>query len=106
MKVQDGTLKFSFVVKNSGQVAGKVVPQAYWRLLNGLIAPPAKRLLRFKKIELLPGEARTLAYVVTVAEFRQLTPANKWVVTPASIEIQVGNNAETLELLKTRFTIN
>ncbi len=92
----NGMLKFSFEIKNTGKVAGKVVPQAYWRQMDGDIAPPEKRLLRFEKIELQPGESRTLSYAVPASEFRSLTVDKKWVIAPGQIEIQIGDNAETI----------
>ena len=92
----NGVLRLSFTVTNTGKVAGKVVPQVYWRALVARIAPPEKRLLRFEKIPLQPGESRSLAYTIPVGEFRGLTPDMHWVIDPGEIEIQVGDSAETI----------
>jgi len=101
----DGVLRFSFRVANIGRVAGKAVPQVYWRELVAQTTPPEKRLLRFDKIELQPGESRTVTDEVPVGEFRSLTPDVRWVVDPGAIEIQVGDNAEDI-LLSARFAIS
>ena len=98
IKVVGGSANISFTVRNTGARKGKVVPQVYWRLLAGHVAPPEKRLLRFDKIDLEPNEERRLSYEVPVSEFRQLTFDSQWVVDPASIEIQVGDNAEAITL--------
>lgn len=99
-----GILKLSFVVENTGNRPGKVVPQVYWRLLKGFFAPPEKRLLRFTKAALQPGESMTIRHEIPAAEFRQLNLAGKWVVAPAEIEIQVGDNAESI-MMKDNFSI-
>jgi beta-glucosidase len=96
VSAQNDILKFSFTVTNTGTAPGKVVAQSYWRLLCGEIAPPEKRLLRFDKISLAPGESRIIEYEIPVAEFRQLTKENKWIVDSSAIEIQVGDNAESI----------
>jgi beta-glucosidase len=96
VSAQNDILKFSFTVTNTGTEPGKVVAQSYWRLLCGEIAPPEKRLLRFDKISLAPGESRIIEYEIPVAEFRQLTKENKWIVDSSAIEIQVGDNAESI----------
>jgi beta-glucosidase len=96
VSTREGVLKFSLTVKNMGPKTGKVVAQTYWRLLHGEIAPPEKRLLRFEKLELTPGESRILKYEIPVVEFRQLTTENKWVVEPAPIELEAGDNAESI----------
>ncbi len=104
VKKNRGTLKLSFEVKNTGSMTGKVVPQVYWRLLKGIVAPPEKRLLRFDKVELKPGESRMISYRIPVKDFSQLTLDNKWSVEPASIEIQICDNAEDIKM-KQVFTI-
>lgn len=100
-----GVLRFSATVANTGAVAGQVVPQVYWRQMVGRITPPEKRLLRFSKVELKPGESRSLAWEVPVSEFRSLTPDLHWVVDPGQIELQLGDNAESISR-SARFTID
>lgn len=95
---KDGRLKFSFAVTNTGSRPGKVVPQVYWRDLVASITPPEKRLLRFEKLELQPGEIRPLSFEVPVNEFRSLTADMRWINEPGDIEIQIGDSAESVSL--------
>jgi hypothetical protein len=81
------------------------VAQLYWRDLVARLAPPEKRLLRFAKLELRPGESRTLSFEVPVAEFRTLAPDMTWIVDPGEIELQAGDNAEDPAMLRRSFTI-
>ena len=94
---KDGLLKFTIEAANTGAMAGKAVPQIYWRDNGAHIAPPEKRLLRFAKVELQPGERRTLSFEVPVAEFRQLTADKKWILDPRNIELQLGEHAESIQ---------
>jgi beta-glucosidase len=103
---QDGMLKLSFEVKNTGAIPGQVVPQVYWRQGLGEIAPPEKRLLRFDKLELQPGEAKTVSFAVPVAEFRSLTRDMKWTILPGRIDLQAGDSAESPAMLKGSFEIS
>jgi beta-glucosidase len=99
-----GTLELGFKVTNDGERPGKVVPQVYWRDLVAQVAPPEKRLLRFEKFELKPGESRTVTFAVPVAEFRSLSIDGRWIIEPGEVEIQVGDHAEAVSL-KGLFTI-
>lgn len=104
---KDGVLKFTCNVKNTGKVAGKAVPQIYWR--QGApceVAPPEKRLLRFDKVELAPGESRELSFSVPVAEFRALTRDCRWIIpTGATHQLQLCENAEAVRA-KAEFKIS
>jgi beta-glucosidase len=93
-----GSLELAFKVANDGDRTGKVVAQVYWRDLVAQVAPPEKRLLRFEKIELRPGETREVSLTVPVGEFRSLTVDGRWIIDPGEIEIQVGDNAEAISL--------
>jgi beta-glucosidase len=104
VQVKYGLLKFSFEMKNTGKVPGATVAQAYWRQLEGDIAPPEKRLLRFERVELQPGESRTVSYEVPSGEFRSLSVDKHWEIMPGPIEIQIGDNAESITAKK-RFVL-
>jgi beta-glucosidase len=96
---KDGVLKFTCAVKNTGKVAGKAVPQIYWRQgAPNEVAPPEKRLMRFEKVSLAPGESRELAFEIPVAEFRALTRDNRWIIpTASSHELQLCEHAEAVK---------
>src|SRR5262249_29258528 len=54
-----GSVEVSVTVKNTGSRAGKEVVQMYLRDVVASITPPGKRLKRFAKIDLEPGQPRT-----------------------------------------------
>lgn len=87
---RDGTLEVSVTVANTGQRTGKEVVQLYVRDLYASITPAMKRLRGFEKIELRPGERRTVSFRVPVRELAFVGPDNRWVVEPGEFEVQVG----------------
>ena len=105
LSVKGDKVKISFTVKNTGKVTGKVVPQVYWRDLIASTAPPEKRLLRFKKVELAPGESKLISFTVPVKEFWCINLKMKKVVEPGDIHIQVGDYAESSKLLVKKLTL-
>ena len=57
-------LTVSVTVTNSGARAGKEVVQLYLSDLVASLTPPGKRLKRFAKVALQPGQARTLTFTL------------------------------------------
>ncbi|MCH5212445.1 MAG: glycoside hydrolase family 3 C-terminal domain-containing protein, partial [Oscillospiraceae bacterium] len=65
----NGTVKFTVDVKNAGTVAGKDVVQLYVAHPNagqGLV--PQKQLKGFEKVELVPGETKTVTITLNVRD--------------------------------------
>ncbi len=58
------TLKVCVDVKNTGSRAGKEVVQLYVSDLNGTIERPVKELKGFEKVELQPGETKTVEFEI------------------------------------------
>jgi len=93
VKVTGGTsLSVSFKVTNTGTVAGKAVPQVY---LDQTPDGAVKRLIGFSKLDLAPGESKT---VTLTADPRLLASfdvkANNWNVAGGSYKIAVAQDAE------------
>jgi len=77
-------------VKNTGSVTGKEVVMLFSKQLYASITPDVKRLRRFEKISLEPGEAKTLTFVLPVKELGFINLNNKKVVEAGEYEIQMG----------------
>ena len=93
VKVTGGdTLTVSFKVTNTGKLPGKAAPQVY---LNQTPSEALKRLVGFAKIDLAPGEAKT---VTLSADPRLLahfdTVANDWTVEGGAYAVSVAQDAE------------
>ena len=98
--VLDGNkLSISFVIKNTGKIAGKAVPQVYLApadyKLAGWEAP--KRLVGFSKVALKPGEKRTVKLTVDprlMATYQ--TSANSWQIKEGSYNVLLGQASDAL----------
>lgn len=85
------TLRVSVTVANTGDRAGQEVVQLYSRDLYASITPSVKRLRRFEKIALAPGEARTVTFTLPVSDLAFIGLDNRPVVEPGGFEMMVGD---------------
>jgi len=88
----------SVTVTNSGSRAGKEVVQLYVTDLVASLTPAGKRLKRFAKIHLEPGQSRTLSFRLRQEDLAFVDTNNKSVVEPGEFEISIGG-------LKEKFTL-
>ena len=84
------TLVVTVNVTNIGDRAGKEVAQLYVRDLYATVSPPVRRLRSFQKIELAPGERRTLVLRVPVRDLAHVGLDNQWIVEPGEFEVMIG----------------
>lgn len=87
-------LVVSFKVTNTGKLIGKDVPQLY---LTGMPGRAQQRLLGWSKIELQPGETRSVTLQVDtrlLADFD--VKAQGWAVAPGSYALGLGHSATEL----------
>lgn len=98
------TLRVSFTVKNTGARPGVAVPQVYVRDYFSSVVKPERQLAAFTRVELAPGESRTVTVEVGLRALRTLGPDYVWRVEPGDFEIQLGDNAENI-LLRTDMTV-
>jgi len=89
-------LTVSVTVTNSGQRAGKEIVQLYLSELVASLSPPGKRLKRFAKIYLNPGQSRTLTFQLRPDDLSFIGANNKPVVEPGEFEVTIAG-------LKNRF---
>ena len=92
-------LTVTLTVKNTGTVAGATVAQIYVGEHSPTIPRPAYELKAFQKIELAPGESRTVALTLDRRSFAFWSPKSKdWQVDPARFTIFAGDSSEHLPL--------
>lgn len=96
-----GSVRFSFQVKNTGPREGKEVAQVYYHEDVTSVVTPLKRLIRFQKVGLKPGESRRLEFSIPAHEMAVWNVQMKRVVEPGTIELMVGPAAED-EFIKLR----
>ncbi len=88
----------SVTVRNSGRRAGQEVVQLYVSDLVASLAPAGKRLKRFAKVYLEPGQSRTLTFKLHHDDLSFIGIDNKAVVEPGEFEVMVGGLKDKFEL--------
>jgi beta-glucosidase len=91
-----GSITVSVVVKNTGDRAGKEVVQLYVSDLYRSISPPNRELKGFQKIELQPGQTKTVSFKLTPADLSFVGLDNKWITEPGVFKVNVSNLQESL----------
>src|SRR5215216_6048028 len=91
-------LRVSVVVKNTGNRAGKEAVLVYVSDLAASISPPGKRLRRFAKITLQPGEKRTLTFKLRNEDLSFINAENKRVAEPGEFEVKIGGLTQKFTL--------
>lgn len=81
----------SVTVKNTGNRAGKEAVLVYVSDLVASISPPGKRLRRFAKISLDPGQTKTLTFKLRREDLSFIGSDNKPVIEPGEFEVRIGN---------------
>ena len=90
MDVETGEIVVSFKVKNTGSRKGVAVPQLYIRDCLASVVRPVKELKAFGRVELQPGETRTVTFTVPVDMLCFTGPEGYRVVEPGEHELQLG----------------
>jgi beta-glucosidase len=91
----DQKIQVAVTVKNTGDRAGKEVVQLYLNEQAASITPPLKRLKRFAKIPLRPGESRRYTFELTKEDLSFVNAQNKSVVEPGLFDVQIGGLRQT-----------
>jgi beta-glucosidase len=98
-KVTGGdTITATFTVTNTGKIAGADVPQVY---LIDAAGQPRQRLLAFERIELKPGESRTVTLTADprlLARFDGPNGLGRWRIAAGTYRIALGKSATDLVL--------
>jgi len=95
------TVKITVDVTNTGTCMGKEVVQLYVGKKGGGIVCPIRELRAFDKIELNPGETKTVEFTLDSRAFAYWeTEIHDWFVESGAYEIQIGRSASEIILSK------
>ena len=94
-------VEVSFVVRNTGKRAGQEVAQVYVGLPVSTGEPP-KRLIGWEKVELAPGESKTVTLKIDPLYLSIFdVAANRWTIAPGEYKVMAGPSSATLPLVAT-----
>ncbi|HZT59033.1 MAG TPA: glycoside hydrolase family 3 C-terminal domain-containing protein, partial [Pyrinomonadaceae bacterium] len=93
-----GTVGVGVTVTNTGQRAGKETVILYVRDEVASVAPPGKRVRRFAKIYLEPGQSRDLNFTLRPEDLSFVGADNRTTIEPGDFDVMVGNLSEKFSL--------
>lgn len=91
----DGSLTASVTVTNTGELAGREVVQLYIRDVVGSNTRPVRELKGFEKIELAPGEARTVSFQITPDLLQYFDDKLRLASEPGEFHVFIGGDSTT-----------
>jgi beta-glucosidase len=88
------TNEVSVDVANTGSEAGDTVAQIYIHQRYGSASRPVRQLKGFERIELRPGETKTLKFTLGKNELQFWGPEQKqWIVEPSEFDVWAGEDS-------------
>jgi beta-glucosidase len=95
-------LTVSVDVTNTGNMAGKEVVQVYVHDKKSSVIRPLKELKGFAKVELQPGETKTVTVSLGFRAFAYYHPAYKqWITEDGEFDILIGASSTDIRNIKT-----
>ena len=98
------TVTISVDVTNTGTMKAKEVVQLYWADLVCSISPNLSNLIRFSKIELNPGQTKTVTFSLTPKDLMFVNLDNKWVIEEGDFNLMIGASSNNTTNRKIHFT--
>ncbi|MGB4658493.1 MAG: glycoside hydrolase family 3 C-terminal domain-containing protein, partial [Mobilitalea sp.] len=96
------TMTVSVDVKNTGSMAGKEVVQVYVADKLSTVIRPVKELREFAKVDLAPGETKTVTFTLGKRPFAYWNVAiHDWHVESGEFEIMIGKSSRDIVLSQT-----
>ena len=94
----DGSVNVKVDVTNTGKRAGAEVVQLYIADLKSSLPRPAKELKGFKKVQLNPGETKTVEFTIDRSALEFYNDATKqWTAEPGAFEAIIGASATDIK---------
>ncbi|MEJ2679169.1 MAG: glycoside hydrolase family 3 C-terminal domain-containing protein, partial [Gemmatimonadota bacterium] len=87
------TLTVSVDVTNTGKRAGTEVVQLYLHQEVRQVTPPVKALRGFQRVELEPGQTKTVQFPITVNDLAFWGLAKRWIYQPGWFTVFVGSSS-------------
>ena len=94
-------LKFSIDVQNTGSACGKESVLLFSSDLVASVSPDVRRLREFTKIELAPGETKTVQLSIKASDLAFVGADGKWILEEGEFRIQIGTETVMLNCTET-----
>lgn len=94
----DGSVTVSARITNTGAVAGTEIAQLYLRDEFASRMRPVKELAGFVRVDMQPGESRTVRFTVAASQTAFYVGEKNWLVEKGEIGVQLGASSEDIRL--------
>ncbi len=88
-----GTLKVTADIKNNGLVAGTEIVQLYIRDRVASVTQPIRKLMDFQRVDLAPGETKTVEFALPASKLGFYTEQGKYVIEPGPFDVWVSKDS-------------
>ena len=95
----NGSIQATVTVTNTGSCEGSEVVQLYIRDMVGSIARPVQELKGFERINLKPGESRTVTFTINADLLKFYNKDLQYVCEPGDFEAMIGPNSRDVQRL-------
>ena len=98
----DDMLTVTVDVKNTGNRVGKEAVLLYSSDLVASVVPDNKRLRDFTKIELQPGETKTVTFQLPASDLAFVGADGKWILEEGDFTLRIGNQTAAINCTATK----
>jgi len=98
----DDELTFTIDVTNTGDVKGKESILLFSSDIVASLIPDVRRLRNFEKIELQPGETKTVTMTIKGSDLAFVGPDGKWILEEGDFKMQAGDQVVDIACSKTK----
>lgn len=95
-----GNIEVSVDVTNTGKVKGDAVVQLYLKDMLSSVTTYDSQLRGFERIGLLPGEKKTVKFILSPDALALLDKNMNWTVEPGEFKVMIGNSSVDVKLSK------
>ena len=92
----EGTLDICVDVENTGACAGADTVQIYTHFFGAHVTRPVIQLSAFRKVELQPGEKKTVKFSLKMAQLGYYNEDMEFVVEPGELTVYAGDSSDRL----------
>lgn len=100
IKNNQGTVKVSVDIKNTGQYKGDEVVQLYFKDEVSSVTVYETQLRGFDRVTLNAGETKTVHFILKPEDLKLLDKKMNWVLEPGIFELLVGSSSEDIRVRK------
>ncbi len=97
-KNSQSNIEVSFDIKNTGEIAGDEVVQLYLKDKVSSVTTYESQLRGFERVHLLPGEIKTIHFVLKPEDLEILDKNMNWTVEPGTFEVLIGSSSVDIRL--------